>query len=105
MGGVKSVGSLFDRDKKSETHQQVSDFYRSEGAMNGALTDWASGQLAALLLLAESGLDQGFTLEQLAHPVTGRVEGLQQIGSQRQGIAADLAGEQLATERGRAETP
>jgi hypothetical protein len=80
MGGVKSVGILFDRDKKSETHQQVSDFYRSEGAMKSSLTDLASGHRAALLLLAESGLDQGFTLEQLAHPVTGRVEGLQQIG-------------------------
>lgn len=100
MSGVKQVGSLFDRDKKSETHQQVSDFYRSEGAMNGALTDLASGHLAALLLLAESGLDQGFTLEQFAYPVAGRVECLQQIGGQRQGIAADLAGEQLATERG-----
>ena len=67
-------------------------------------TRWAA-ILFVCRLLAESGSGQCFALEQFAYPVTGRVERLQQIGGQRQGIAADLAGEQLTTERRRAETP
>ncbi|MFM5161358.1 hypothetical protein ACEUAT_20735, partial [Aeromonas veronii] len=37
--GVEEVESLYDTHKKSETNQQVSDFYTSAGSVNGSLTD------------------------------------------------------------------
>ncbi|MFM5160719.1 hypothetical protein ACEUAT_17395, partial [Aeromonas veronii] len=39
IAGVEEVESLYDTHKKSETNQQVSDFYTSAGSVNGSLTD------------------------------------------------------------------
>uniref|UniRef100_UPI003BA32663 hypothetical protein n=1 Tax=Aeromonas veronii TaxID=654 RepID=UPI003BA32663 len=39
IAGVEEIKSLVDTHKKSETNQQVSDFHKSEGSVNGSLTD------------------------------------------------------------------
>ncbi|MFQ2019395.1 metallophosphoesterase [Aeromonas veronii] len=36
---MQEIESLVDTHKKSETNQQVSDFYTTEGSVNGSLTD------------------------------------------------------------------
>ncbi|WP_234915962.1 hypothetical protein, partial [Aeromonas veronii] len=39
IAGVEEIESVSDTHKKSETNQQVSDFYTTEGSVNGSLTD------------------------------------------------------------------
>ncbi|WP_446905144.1 hypothetical protein, partial [Aeromonas veronii] len=48
--GVQEIESLVDTHKKSETNQQVSDFYTTEGSVNGSLTDRHYDRKVAFLL-------------------------------------------------------